>query len=54
MPSADSAIAKSDTRCFLPVHVYRVESGKPVVVFLRSEHLGLQSPRFERFVRGGG
>ena len=24
-----------DTRCFLPIHVYHVESGKPVVVFLR-------------------
>ena len=24
-----------DTRCFLPVHVYHVESGKPVAVLLR-------------------
>ncbi len=24
-----------DTRCFLPIHVYHVESAKPVVVFLR-------------------
>ena len=27
--------AHYDTRCFLPIHVYHVESGKPVVVFLR-------------------
>ncbi len=27
--------AHHDTRCFLPIHVYHVESGKPVVVFLR-------------------
>jgi len=27
--------AHYDTRCFLPIHVYDVESGKPVVVFLR-------------------
>ena len=27
--------AHYDTRCFLPVHVYHVESGKPVAVFLR-------------------
>ena len=27
--------AYHDTRCFLPIHVYHVESGKPVVVFLR-------------------
>jgi hypothetical protein len=25
-----------DTRCFLPIHVYHVESGRPVVAFLRS------------------
>ena len=28
--------AHHDTRCFLPIHVYHVGSGKPVVVFLRS------------------
>jgi len=28
--------AHYDTRCFLPIHVYHVESGKPVVVFLRA------------------
>ena len=27
--------AHYDTRCFLPVHVYHVESGKPVAVLLR-------------------
>ena len=27
--------AHHGTRCFLPIHVYHVESGKPVVVFLR-------------------
>ena len=27
--------AHHDTRCFLPVHVYHVESGKPVAVLLR-------------------
>lgn len=27
--------AHYDTRCFLPIHIYHVESGKPVVVFLR-------------------
>jgi hypothetical protein len=27
--------AHYDTRCFLPIHVYHVESAKPVVVFLR-------------------
>jgi len=27
--------AHHDTRCFLPIHVYHVASGKPVVVFLR-------------------
>ena len=27
--------AHYDTRCFLPIHVYHVQSGKPVVVFLR-------------------
>jgi hypothetical protein len=27
--------AHYDTRCFLPIHVYHVESGRPVVVFLR-------------------
>ncbi len=27
--------AHYDTRCFLPIHVYHIESGKPVVVFLR-------------------
>jgi len=27
--------AHYDTRCFLPIHVYDVASGKPVVVFLR-------------------
>jgi hypothetical protein len=27
--------AHHDTRCFLPIHVYDVASGKPVVVFLR-------------------
>jgi len=27
--------AHYDTRCFLPIHVYDVSSGKPVVVFLR-------------------
>ena len=27
--------AHYDARCFLPIHVYHVESGKPVVVFLR-------------------
>lgn len=27
--------AHYDTSCFLPIHVYHVESGKPVVVFLR-------------------
>lgn len=27
--------AHYDTRCFLPIHVYHVESGKPVCVFLR-------------------
>ena len=27
--------AHYDTRCFLPIHVYHVESGKPVVVILR-------------------
>ena len=27
--------AHHDTRCFLPIHVYHVESGKPVVVFPR-------------------
>jgi hypothetical protein len=27
--------AHHDTRCFLPIHVYHVESGKPVVMFLR-------------------
>lgn len=27
--------AHYDTRCFLPIHVYHVESGKPVAVFLR-------------------
>ncbi len=27
--------AHHDTRCFLPIHVYHVESGKPVAVFLR-------------------
>ena len=27
--------AHHDTRCFLPIHVYHVDSGKPVVVFLR-------------------
>ncbi len=26
--------AHHDTRCFLPIHVYHVESGKPVVVLL--------------------
>lgn len=28
--------AHHDTRCFMPIHVYHVESGRPVVVFLRS------------------
>lgn len=27
--------AHYDTRCFLPIHIYDVSSGKPVVVFLR-------------------
>ena len=27
--------AHYDTRCFLPVHVYHVESGRPVAVLLR-------------------
>lgn len=27
--------AHYDTRCFLPIHIYEVSSGKPVVVFLR-------------------
>ncbi len=27
--------AHYDTRCFLPIHIYHVESGKPVAVFLR-------------------
>ena len=27
--------AHYDTRCFLPVHVYHVESGKPVAILLR-------------------
>ncbi len=27
--------AHHDTRCFLPIHVYHVESGKPVTAFLR-------------------
>jgi hypothetical protein len=28
--------AHHDERCFLPIHIYHVESGKPVVVILRS------------------
>jgi hypothetical protein len=28
--------AHHDERCFMPIHVYHVESGKPVVVFLRT------------------
>ena len=45
-----------DMRCFLPVHVYHVESGKPVAVLLRPGKTpsGVEVPRRRRLPPVGG